>query len=209
MTKPEAIEKVMENNNGLVTWEILYNEIGNYYPNITKPKDWKAALRGTLYREVGKRFKKIDESTYSLMDYDTDLLLHPNISKTTREVIATIRIGQQQLREKLLRTLRYCPITGIDVPELLISSHIKPWAMSDNKERLDVFNGFLFSPTFDEMFDRGLISFSDNKNLIISSEINKRNRDRLSIQDGMKIHKLPIHKREKYLEFHREKILRR
>lgn len=37
---------------------------------------------------------------------------------------------------------------------LLIASHIKPWAASDEKEKIDPKNGFMFTPTFDFLFDR-------------------------------------------------------
>jgi putative restriction endonuclease len=39
-----------------------------------------------------------------------------------------------------------CPISGVDQPELLRASHIKPWAdCSTDAERLDVFNGVLLA----------------------------------------------------------------
>jgi len=55
--------------------------------------------------------------------------------------------------------LKICPFTKINDNRLLIASHIKPWAFSDNKERLDLKNVFVLSPLFDKLFDRGLISF--------------------------------------------------
>ena len=32
MTKVEAIKKLLEDNGGIATWEIIYNEIEKYYP---------------------------------------------------------------------------------------------------------------------------------------------------------------------------------
>ena len=212
MTKADAIRKVMEDNDGVITLEVLYNEIEEYYPDIRKPRDWKAALRGILYRDVGKQFKRVDEKIYCLSEYDTELLTPANIAEmtTTKEVAVKIRIGQQQFRNQLLKELTpMCPITKIDNPEILKAGHIKPWAMSNNRERLDVLNGFLFSPTFDHLFDCGLISFSNNKEMIISREVNKHNRDRLLIRNGMIISDLPIRNREIYLKYHRTKVLRR
>ena len=158
MTKVEAIKKVLEDNGGIATWEIIYNEIEKYYPEAKKSKEWSAGIRGVLYREIknDKSFKKIDEGTYSLADYDINkLVLSPKDLITTKDVLTAIRIGQSEFRKKLIASLKKCPITGIDDIRILTASHIKPWTQSTNPERLDVRNGFLFSPTFDRLFDRG------------------------------------------------------
>ncbi len=56
-----------------------------------------------------------------------------------------------------------CAITGLAVPALLRASHIKPWAdCDDDKEQLDVFNGFLLSASLDAAFDSGVISVADD-----------------------------------------------
>ena len=48
-----------------------------------------------------------------------------------------------------------CAVTGLDLPLLLRASHIKPWRDSDNRERLDPYNGLLLSPSYDAAFDWG------------------------------------------------------
>ena len=53
----------------------------------------------------------------------------------------------------------------------MIASHIVPWKDSSDKERRDVNNGILLSPTYDALFDKHLISFDDSGNIIISSKI--------------------------------------
>ena len=66
MTKVEAIKKVLEDNGGIATWEIIYNEIERYYPMAKASMEWQAGIRGVLYREIKnqRNFKKVDESTY-------------------------------------------------------------------------------------------------------------------------------------------------
>lgn len=54
---------------------------------------------------------------------------------------------------------------------LLNASHIKPWAVCSDQERLDTFNGFLLSPTYDKAFDNGYISFNDEGIILLSTEI--------------------------------------
>jgi putative restriction endonuclease len=209
MTKVEAIKKVLEDNGGIATWEIIYNEIERYYPEAKSSKEWSAGIRGVLYREIknSRNFKKIDEGTFAVADYDENkLLLSPKDLVTTKDVITAIRIGQNEFRKKLIASLKKCPITGIDDVRILTASHIKPWTQSTNPERLDVKNGFLFSPTFDRLFDRGLISFSNDKVLLVSSSFSYKNLSRLNLKPEQIIPDLPVVGREEYLEYHRNKI---
>ena len=54
MTKVEAIKRVLEDNGGIATWEIIYNEIEKYYPEAKVSTEWQAGIRGVLYREIQK-----------------------------------------------------------------------------------------------------------------------------------------------------------
>jgi len=78
--------------------------------------------------------------------------------------------------------------------------------MSDNRERLDVYNWFLLSPTFDKLFDKWIITFDFNKKIIISKSINEYNLNLLGIYNNQFIKDLPLEWREKYLEYHQNKI---
>jgi len=71
MTKVEAIQKVMEDNNGTASLEIIYQNVEKYYPTAKQSNEWEAGIRGVLYREIrnNKRFKKIGLSIYALADY--------------------------------------------------------------------------------------------------------------------------------------------
>jgi predicted restriction endonuclease len=62
-------------------------------------------------------------------------------------------------------------VTGVTDQALLVASHIKPWAQSKDREKLDGCNGLLLSPHVDRLFDRGLITFSDDGALIRSSTL--------------------------------------
>ncbi|MFA5796388.1 MAG: HNH endonuclease [Candidatus Shapirobacteria bacterium] len=82
MTKVEAIKKVLEDNNGIATWKIIYDEIEKYYPTAKESIEWSAGIRGVVYREIknNRNFKKIDESTYSLIDYtEHNPILSPKV----------------------------------------------------------------------------------------------------------------------------------
>lgn len=206
MTKVEAIKKVLEDNGGIAVWSIIYNQLERYYPNIKKPKDWKSTVRGVLYRDIGKNFKMLDEGLISLIDFDENKLVLHSIQGTSKSIHTNMRIGQELFRKKLLKKLKRCPITGINENKILLASHIKPWALSSDSERLDLFNGFIFSPTIDKLFDRGLITFENNKQIIISSSLSKQNIEKIGIERGKKYLNLPVNNRTKYLEYHRDNI---
>lgn len=69
MTKVEAIKKVLEDNGGSGTLEIIYKNIEKYYPDAKKPDKWDAGIRGVLYRAIGKDFKKIGLGVFALANY--------------------------------------------------------------------------------------------------------------------------------------------
>jgi len=71
MTKVDAIEKVMIDNGGTASLQVIYDNIEKYYPSAKVSKDWTAGIRGVLYRELnnGNRFKKIGLSIYAVKDY--------------------------------------------------------------------------------------------------------------------------------------------
>ena len=79
MTKIEAIAKVMEDNGGTANLDIIYNNITKYYPSAKSSEEWKAGLRGVLYREVdnNRKFKKIGVGLYALYDYKEDAKPEP------------------------------------------------------------------------------------------------------------------------------------
>ena len=52
MTKVEAIEKVMKDNGGAASLDIIYTNICKYYPTAKDSIDWQAGIRGVLYREI-------------------------------------------------------------------------------------------------------------------------------------------------------------
>lgn len=131
------------------------------------------------------------------------------ILEIEKEQIVRARVGQGDYREKLLKECPFCPITLISDDRLLIASHIKPWIDSDNMEKTDQKNGFMFTPTFDFLFDRGFISFENDKKILISPWLSKMTVSKLNIAYGKKYMLLPIEGREKYLKYHRENVFKK
>jgi putative restriction endonuclease len=134
--------------------------------------------------------------------------------QTTVERIVKARVGQQQFKRQVLQECdSTCAFTLIRDPGLLIAGHIKPWAKSDDIEKLDPKNGLVFTPTYDRLFNNGLISFTEQCALIISPLLSRETSTRLHIHPNMELD-LPMHgqrnrARQDYMEFHREFILRK
>lgn len=119
------------------------------------------------------------------------------------------RVGQGQYREKLLDECPFCPITMINDERLLIASHIKPWAVANDKERLDPKNGFMLSPLYDKLFDRGLMTFTDDRRVRISNWLSPKNKQRIGIKEDAFIQFLPLDDaRKAYLDFHRNMVFK-
>ena len=104
-----------------------------------------------------------------------------------------------------------CPFTYISEYRLLVASHIKPWKVCINEQRIDeaddYLNGLSLSPTYDWLFDQGYITFNDEGELICGTQFSSYTWDKLSINPNSK-NKLRIYPegREKYLDFHRKQI---
>ena len=129
-----------------------------------------------------------------------------------KERIPTVRYareGQDEYRRKLLEECPFCPITMINDERLLIASHIKPWAVSTDIERLDPKNGFMLSPLYDKLFDRGFITFTDERRMQVSNWLSPQNVRRCGLTDNSFIQLLPLdEKRLEYLAYHREFVFK-
>ena len=118
------------------------------------------------------------------------------------------RKGQGKYRQELLNLCPYCPITMVSDDRVLIASHIKPWAKSNNTEKIDPMNGFMFTPTFDYLFDRGFLTFTKDKRTKLSPFLSKMTYSKLGISDNKIIYQLPIKGREEYLDYHNKEVFK-
>ncbi len=123
-------------------------------------------------------------------------------SSTTEKLqLANARIGQGKYRDDLLKLWQSCSVTGAKNPKILKASHMKPWRNSDNKERLNPYNGLLLTANLDAAFDNGLISFSGNGEILIAREFTDA--ADFGITPSMKLRKLDAQHQE-YLTWHRD-----
>lgn len=135
----------------------------------------------------------------------------PNITSKWREQteVVKVRTAQKWLRETALDIYNTCQITKIENKELLEFCHIKPYALCEGKEELDAidfYNGFLLYSPYNQLLDKGYISFEDNGNIILSKEVNFALKGALYLNESISIDVHP--KQEKYLKWHRENIFK-
>jgi putative restriction endonuclease len=129
--------------------------------------------------------------------------------KLERTQLYRARIGQGEYIKNLLALCPFCPITLVSDDRLLIASHIKPWVASNDIEKIDPLNGFMLTPTFDRLFDRGFLSFRNDKKTILSPFLSNMTYSKLGISDNKIISHLPIAGREEYMEYHRTEVLKK
>jgi putative restriction endonuclease len=94
-----------------------------------------------------------------------------NLKGETKVREVKTRVNQNVFRQIVLANYnRKCAITGIDLPDLLVASHIIPWAQNED-ERLNPENGICLSALYDRAFDKGLIGITEKYQIILASEL--------------------------------------
>lgn len=168
--------------------------------------------RTTLfYWKLFVDYDKLDAEDALVFNYGKLKDEQPKTPKPTKKEAEynRARVGQGKYRELLLEECIYCPITMINDERLLVASHIKPWAVSSDKEKIDPKNGFILSPLYDKLFDKGLITFTDDKRMVISNWISPSNVRRMNLENMKYYPKMPIDDmRIKYLEYHRSCVFK-
>lgn len=143
--------------------------------------------------------EKFDNDVES--DIDT-ILADSDVSDTEKSNLIKSRIGQGVFRQRLLSLWGGCSVTGYKDPVLLVASHIKPWRVATNSERLDRYNGLLLLPTLDKAFDCGLITFGEEGDIMMSPQLEQP--ELLPLHPNMSIQLRPMH--HEYMRFHRERV---
>lgn len=124
------------------------------------------------------------------------------------------REGQDLFRKSILIAYgNRCCITGINEPQFLVASHIKPWSKSEPKtERTNPKNGLCLNPMHDKAFDRGFITIDSDYRLVISKRINDIEMDKSTSTWFRKYEGEQIHLPDKWLpskifiEYHNNNI---
>ncbi len=125
------------------------------------------------------------------------------LAKTEQDAIVKSRLGQGSFRYNLIRLWGSCSITGLHNITLLRASHIKPWKVSTNAERLNPYNGLLLIPNYDLLLDKGLITFKNNGYIVISDKLDSFGKRVFHIEEDLKLRHIYPESQE-FLEYHRD-----
>jgi putative restriction endonuclease len=117
-------------------------------------------------------FTKDENKEVDFLTRDKVRIIPPS-GPTEIQASVKVRRGQQFFRQAVLNAYDIrCCISGINVPSLLIASHIKPWGKFPD-ERLNPRNGLCLSALHDAAFDDGLITLDRNLKVVLSKHLCK------------------------------------
>jgi putative restriction endonuclease len=128
-----------------------------------------------------------------------------DLGPAERERLIRARRGQGEFRRNVEAIESDCRLTGLLDRRHLRARHIKPWRDSDDREKLDGFNGLLLSPHVDHLFARGHVSFSDDGELLVSRQLNPAVLKAWRIALPKKVRSFAPEQRA-YLDFHRREV---
>src|SRR6266404_2529691 len=156
----------------------------------------------------GKRAKFVFRLFHDQSAQD-DLITHEteiqSLPETERQSVIKARIGQGVFRQHLLEMWEGCAVTDVRLPNVLRASHIKPWRFSSNSERLNPYNGLLLLPQYDQLFDKGLVSFDEGGELLRSPALDLIEPSKLGISFEDKLRSISD-RHHVFLHYHREEV---
>jgi hypothetical protein len=139
--------------------------------------------------------------------HEAEILQRPHLGPLERKALISARRGQGVFRDNLELIEKSCRVTGLRDLLHLRASHIKPWKLSDDREKVDGYNGLLLSPHIDHLFDRGWITFVDEGHLKASPNLDPMVFNTWRIEPDRNPPPFKIQQCE-YLEFHREVVFK-
>lgn len=200
----ERIARARDNGDEI---RLFYREIHHSsfeYKGLVELIDYKA-LVDTKSKFVFRLFR--DQSVRDdLATHERQIIVLP---ETEREGVVKARIGQGIFRKQLLEMWDGCAVTGVNLPDLLRASHIKPWRDSTNPERTNRYNGLLLLPQYDHLFDKGFISFDDDGQILRSPaledipirQLGINEEDRIPSLSNAHIAFLRYHRKNRFVRF--------
>jgi len=149
----------------------------------------------------------VPEGYKALMEPEANFKI---IDPGEKEAVRKYRLNQNALRDLTLKIFEgKCCLSQIRLKQILVCSHIKPWVVSERHEKCDPDNTLMLAGTWDLLFDRGLISFSNSGKIMVSNILNKDDWQSIGIQREAALdEKFLTPGRRNYLKYHRENIFK-
>jgi len=159
-----------------------------------------------LYEDRPSKFVfELVDSKISEKEIVAEIQADYGMPETEKESLVVSRIGQGLFRKRSIDLWHSCSVTGFSKENVLVASHIKPWKLSDNSERLNPYNSLLLVPTLDKLFDKGYIGFEPTGRIMLSEKIQNDDWKRININPDLRLKFFPV-ETKKYLDYHREYI---
>lgn len=189
---------------GLVNSSKLDEEIWNEFN-----EDWnKLAFES---ERILAKLQDIDIDKVAIKDQQDEMVFPAG---TDRQAIVKARVNQDFFRSAILTAYSSkCCITGLQVPQLLVASHIIPWSVRADL-RTNPRNGLLLNAIHDKAFDTGLITVTTDYKIKVSTHIGELMPDKLinewfAAYSGVSI-QLPerFPPSKEYLEWHNKNVFK-
>ena len=156
-----------------------------------------AAIDPSLDRVGAPNFSKLDQEVWNefFVDWDgmafaseqaaegprdqvQDFVIPEHLpAGMNRQAVVRVRVNQSFFRKMVLAAYDgRCCITGLPLPELLVASHIIPWA-ADPANRMNPRNGLCLNALHDRAFDTGLIAIDDTCRVMLSPRVRRLESD--------------------------------
>jgi HNH endonuclease len=169
-------------------------------------------LGGLLFQLVQARnpilYDALDDARHAIQEArEEERLAGASLPTTEKEQLVKARRGQGLFRLRVEAIEAKCRLTHTTDKRFLVASHMKPWRLSDNTEKLDGNNGLLLAPHVDCLFDKGWISFSDEGAILYAAEDIKSLMTQWGLDSRSNVGHFNKRQRE-YLAFHRENVYR-
>ncbi len=124
------------------------------------------------------------------------------------------RVNQNVFRQIVIANYSgRCAITGMNISDLLVASHILPWSKNE-EERLNPENGICLSLLYDKAYDKGYIGINERFEILLSKDLIMKSKELyhekyFSFLTGSKI-TLPqkYYPNKTFLQFHMDTIFK-
>lgn len=144
------------------------------------------------------------QTAYDDIAPDLDAIYQIKAKPTIKQTLIEARLGQGRFRVDVAKRWNaQCAVTGCAIIPLLRASHIKPWAQSSNRDRLNPANGILLVAHIDALFDCGLVSFADDGTMLVSAQISD---DIKQFNLPGRLRREPTKDERRFLAYHRRYV---
>jgi len=189
---------------GSLIYTMTSDSLGDYVALLQTGNKLDGIQGDGILKEKTNRRTKTDKKQREIRSVEKLRERIASLTQTEQKAVQKVRVGQGYFRELLID--KYggkCALCAIKTTSVLVASHIKEWAASNDEEKLDENNGILLCAHHDALFDGHLISFTDTGELVVSPSLSQEEIITLSLSSIPKLDIQQGTRMVEYLAFHR------